>query len=284
MTRLPRLLTAAALALPLAACLSIDVPDGEITRSVTRTFEVALRSSVRVDIRGGSIKSEEGAAGQVRVEIIERVRANSDAEIDRLLADYDVTAAQAGDQITVSAKHRGETSWRIWKTERVQFSARLVVPSDVRLDLNTSGGSIEVRGDRQEPLRADTSGGSIRVDGGAGALDLDTSGGSITVDRALGSIKADTSGGSVTVRYVGAGASDVNLSTSGGGIRVGVDPAAALDVSAGTSGGGVRVEGLPLRGDEHNRQHVSGQLNGGGGRLRASTSGGSIVLSAATHE
>ena len=121
------------------------------------------------------------------------------------MADYDVSTTQRGNDLWIVARRRSEVNWKIWKLDRVQVSARLTVPADVQLDLDTSGGSITVRGDRAERLKADTSGGGIRVDGGPGDMDLDTSGGSITVGRALGSLKADTSGGGISVQYVGPG-------------------------------------------------------------------------------
>ena len=103
------------------------------------------------------------------------------------------------------------------------------------------------------------------------------------VGRALTVLSADTSGGGITVDYVGPRARDVNLDTSGGGIRVGVDRQASLDVIADTSGGRVAIEDLPFRGESsRSRSHASGSINGGGGRLRASTSGGGITIRAAT--
>jgi DUF4097 and DUF4098 domain-containing protein YvlB len=109
-------------------------------------------------------------------------------------------------------------------------------------------------------------------------MTLDTSGGSIRVGAALTTLDADTSGGGITVSYVGPTARTVALETSGGTIRVGVDSEAALTIDASTSGGHVEVEGLPIATDEQNRSKLKGSINGGGGQLRAATSGGSIKL------
>jgi Toastrack DUF4097 len=279
MTVNPRLLTVV-LALPLGACIALDASD-VVERSQTRAFTVAPHSTVHVKLKGGSIATDAGPAGRVGVELRARVRASSDREADAVMADYDVSTTQRGNDLWIVARRRSEVNWKIWKLDRVQVSARLTVPADVQLDLDTSGGSITVRGDRAERLKADTSGGGIRVDGGPGDMDLDTSGGSITVGRALGSLKADTSGGGISVQYVGPAVRLVDLDTSGGGIRVGVDPGASLALSAETSGGGVRVEGLPFSGDDVGRSHARGTINGGAGRLRASTSGGGVTIAAA---
>jgi hypothetical protein len=273
-------LAALVLVLPLSSCLSIDLPDA-IERTVTKTFTIQPHATVRVKLRGGAITTETGDPGAVRVTLVERVNASSDSQIDALLADYDITLRQDDGDVVVSARRRSDDDWKLWKANRVHISARLVVPSDVKLVLDTSGGSIAVRGDRDDALKADTSGGAINVDGGRGALDVDTSGGSIAVKRVLSSLKADTSGGSITVGYIGPHAANVDLDTSGGSIHVGVDPDASLRVDAGTSGGGVGVDGLTMSDVEQGRSHIRGSINGGSGRLSANTSGGSITIKAA---
>lgn len=271
----------ALLLLPLTGCY---IPDGGDTaeRTLTRTFTVRPDARLQVDIQGGSITTQTGEPGTIRIELTERVHAESEAQMDRALEPYEVSATQAGDLVSVVARRRRDSSWTVTR-HNVSFSARVTVPPDVALSLGTSGGSVTVRGERTADVKARTSGGSIRVDEG-GALDLDTSGGSITVERALRRLSADTSGGGITVRYVGGSATDVKLSTSGGSIRVGVDPAASLRVDAGTSGGSVQVNGLPFDVSDRERSNVHGQLNDGRGLLRASTSGGSITIAAASND
>jgi hypothetical protein len=249
---------------------------GTIERQAERVFTVAPGSAVQVRISGGAIRSTPGEPGTVRVTLRQRIAADSDQAADRALADYDITLAQERDTVRVVARPRG----RDW-TNRVQISATLTVPPDVRLDLGTSGGGIAVGGDRRAALRAATSGGGIEVDGVAGDLLLGTSGGGITVGRALGALSANTSGGGIRVGYVGSAARQIELETSGGGITIGVDPAASLSVRAATSGGGVRIEGLPFTAEAQSRSSAQGTINDGAGRLRAETSGGGIVLRAA---
>ncbi len=260
------------------ACLEISGVD-TIERQVEREFKVAGGSSVQVRLTGGGIAAAEGEPGTVRVRLRQRIAADSEQDADRALEDYEITLVQEGSEVRVIArpKDRVRSSRR-----RVHVSASLIAPSDVRLDLQTSGGGIVVRGDRRAALRAATSGGGIEVDGGSGDLDLDTSGGGITVGRALGLLSADTSGGGITVDYVGAKAREIELDTSGGGIRVGVDPAASLALSASTSGGGVRIGGLAFTAQSQSRSSAQGTINGGAGRLRAETSGGGIVIQAAS--
>jgi hypothetical protein len=271
-----------ALVVASSGCLVFS-SEGTFERPYTRRFVVADDATVRIRVSGGSIRVTTGVAGAVEITLTARVPAATEADADRAVGDYAVEFEQKEGEILASARRKtGPTSF--FGNRNVHFRADLTVPAGVALDLDTSGGSISVRGDRRGALRADTSGGSITVDGGAGELFLDTSGGSIRVGQALGTLSANTSGGSITVSEVGAQARAVDLETSGGSIRVGIDPASSLRVVAGTSGGSVSVDGLEWTNYSRNRNRLEGMINDGRGALRAQTSGGSIRISAATPE
>lgn len=267
----PCLLFATAIALPAPAA---------IERSLDKSFNVAPGSLVKVDVSGASVHTAIGPAGTARVLLKETIHADSDAGADKLLERYEITCIQQGGEVKLVVRERGPRGvGAAWRRE-VSFQPEITVPADVRLDLDTSGGSIIVAGEMLASVRADTSGGSITVGGGP-ELNLDTSGGSIHVGRASGRLRAETSGGGITVDYVGPGATDVLLDTSGGSIHAGVDPAAKLAIVGDTSGGRVAVEGFSgFVVETKERDHVVGRLNGGGGRLRADTSGGNIRITA----
>lgn len=256
------------------------VASAAIERKLEQSFDVKPGSIVKVDISGGSIESKVGPVGHVGVTLDQRFRsADTEAEADEILKDYEITLTQNGDEVLLKVRSR-KSNWG-WNGRNYQASARLVVPADVRLNFDTSGGSISVKGEMSADVRCDTSGGSIKVDGSSGSLNLDTSGGSISVGRALGALNADTSGGSINVDYVGPNASKVNLDTSGGSINVGVDASGNFDLVADTSGGRVSVSGLPFSAVKLSHTHASGKINAGGASLRADTSGGSITVKAA---
>jgi hypothetical protein len=269
------------LALATPGCIGslLEGADG-FERQIERSFRVEPGSLVSVDVSGSSVTAETGPPGTVTWRLKQVVHVESEDRIQAALDDYEIHATQEGDTVQLVAKRKAGFRRSSWTSDRVRFSAVVILPADVRLKIGTSGGSIRVTGERDASLDAGTSGGSITVDGGAGAIDVDTSGGSIRVGRALGSLRADTSGGSISVDFVGRQSRDVLLATSGGSIRVGVDPAAAFDIAAETSGGSVSAD-LPLTVRSKHRSQLHGTLNGGGAPLRATTSGGSIRISAA---
>jgi len=280
MTLAIRALTAVLL-LPSTACLLPGTDN--IERPITRTFTVTETDLVRVRVSGGSITVTTGAAGEVEATLTARARTNSDAEANEWMADYDVVLERQENEIVISARRKSGAALTQWFGDdgQIQFRANVKVPANVAVNLDTSGGAIRVEGHRTSAVTADTSGGSINVDGSTQPIDVDTSGGAITIGRALSDLRANTSGGSIDVGYVGPAVRAVDLDTSGGGIRVGVDPQASLKVSADTSGGGVSADGLNLTDQTHERNRISGSMNGGEGVLRVHTSGGSIRIESA---
>jgi hypothetical protein len=80
----------------------------------------------------------------------------------------------------------------------LQVEFRLMVPRQYNLDLNTSGGSIDVD-DLIGEARVKTSGGSLALGRIEGPVDANTSGGSIALRQAKGNVLARTSGGGITV-------------------------------------------------------------------------------------
>ena len=148
-------------------------------------------------------------------------------------------------------------------------------PTKVR----TSGGGIQLAAVRGE-VTAGTSGGSISAKDIVGNAVLKTSGGGINIDNVQGTVDARTSGGSIHGTFAEGPTADCYLGTSGGGITVQVPADAELEVDAQTSGGGVSSD-LPVtttvQGDQK-RGHLHGKINGGGPKMTARTSGGSIRL------
>ena len=262
-----------------AGCLIPSFAAPQLERTLERTFPTTANSTVVVRVSGAPIEVDTRSGNSADVAIEQVVEADSEAEAEAALKEYEISATEQDGTITVIARRpRNNDGWFRRNGPRVRLKVRVSAPEHVRLDLNTSGGPITVRGERTADLRADTSGGPIEVDGGRGRLDLDTSGGPIRVRQALDIVRASTSGGPITVDYVGPDAREVVLDTSGGPIRVSVNRNAKLDIQASTSGGSVSVNDLPFESQAIRRNRAEGRINGGGGRLTAETSGGSIDI------
>lgn len=310
MKTLPRLfLLLAALAAPLAL-------SAKITRNVEKTFTVQPGGNFKAQTQGGDITIQTSDRPEVRITVKQVIRASTEAEADEILSKLTLTLEQTGNDVLADAKYekRGPGTWfGNWPPVTVSFV--VTVPKNFNLNLNTSGGDIEVASVAGN-VRARTSGGDLkfaRVDGdidagtsggdiklleGTARAKLNTSGGDIEVDRAGGPTEVSTSGGDVILRSVAEVISattsggdvhaviteplkqDTFLSTSGGEVEVEVVKGAGFQLDASTSGGDVHATGLTITIEKGGtgKSRLAGAVNGGGPRLKLRSSGGDIKI------
>lgn len=233
---------------------------------------------------------------------------------EAFLAHFSIQAEQTADGVRITA-HEGH-EWLGWlegfpfNSRRVRFTVQ--VPRDYPVDLRTSGGDLDIR-DVSAGVRLrtsgggvlvrdvsgsvdahtsggsidaqhvegsavlDTSGGRINVDDSTGDLELHTSGGDIRIGDADGRLYARTSGGSIWARL--RANHGIDLSTSGGSITLLLPSGTAASIDAATSGGSV-ISGFPLSSDRSAaRDHLVGEIGGGGAPIALRSSGGSIRIS-----
>lgn len=160
-----------------------------------------------------------------------------------------------------------------------------------RIDLQTSGGSIEAKSS-SGTMRLHTSGGSIRLTDLRGNIDAQTSGGSVNGSDIEGDLKAGTSGGSVRLANVSgsidastsAGSVDVSITKLDGPIRL-VTSAGNINVkmplnkgiSLNLSGNRIKIPLNNFSGDTE-KDHIKGTLNGGGVAVTLSANSGNVYV------
>jgi hypothetical protein len=308
MNALSRLLLAA---VTLAAPLALSA---KITRTVEKTFAVQAGGTLKASTQGGDIKIETSDKPEVHILVKQDIRASSEADADAILAKLALTFEQSGNNVTAEAKYekRGPGTWfGSWPPVAVSFV--ITVPKNYHLNLNTSGGDIQVAsltgnvhahtsgGDLDfaridGEIDAGTSGGDIRIQEGTAKAKLTTSGGDILVDRAGGRTEVSTSGGDIELRSVAnlvsattsggdihaviteALTQDTLLSTSGGDVEVKLMKESGFNLDASTSGGDVKASGLTIKLEAGGtgKSKLVGAVNGGGPRLKLRSSGGDI--------
>lgn len=295
----------------LIACAALAVlvlgSSESIAQDAYRTETFSVSDNVRIDVKtsGGSIEVIGDNSDEVRVEMYVRKRGRTIMPEDDDLSGYNITIEKRGN--TVVAEAERERKWGNWNGPSISF--KVYGPVRSTADVRTSGGSIELHNlmgiqkartsggsITAEQIGGDvelrTSGGSITVEDIEGAVDASTSGGRIRAENITGGISAKTSGGSITLEDI---SGDVEASTSGGSINAEINvPSEVIELR--TSGGSISVtiprdlgydldlKGNRVRADlnnfrgEYERDDVEGTMNGGGTRLHARTSGGSVTL------
>jgi len=191
----------------------------------------------------------------------------------------------------IGERTNSNSNWG-WK-KQLRISFNITVPSKYNIQLNTSGGSVNITdltgnidaytsggsiglGNIVGNVQAKTSGGTIKVGNVAGNVLLYTSGGSIEVGEVLGELSARTSGGSIKATFAQQINRNAELKTSGGSIEATLPPQIQVNLKASTSGG--RVSSDFLVNGEISKRKVEGEINGGGPKLILHTSGGNIKI------
>lgn len=273
-----------------------------------RIENFAVNDNAKVDVKtsGGSIKVFGKNTDEVTVEMYVRKNGKYYSAGNADLDDWEINISKNGNVVTAHANRKKNRGWN-WGKNHPSISFIVYAPQKTLTEIRTSGGSIamaNLRGNQD----ARTSGGSIKVDDVIGDVSVRTSGGSISLGELSGAISARTSGGRISVDKV---SGVLDLSTSGGSISLeDIDG----DVEARTSGGSIKAEiinpknyvelrtsggsisievpegkgyDLDLDGNrvranltnftgEYEKDEIKGSLNGGGIRIKARTSGGSV--------
>jgi DUF4097 and DUF4098 domain-containing protein YvlB len=275
---MPRL---SALALVLIAAGSAHAAE----RTLDRTFTVSPGGELVVDADGASIHVSGNDGNKVIVHVAVRGSEKS-------LANMKLDAIQKDGGVTVTSR-KGIQGWFFWGLWNSEQEIEVSVPRRYAINARTGGGSVELRdtigtaslhtsgGDVSAKnvignVELRTSGGSIEADTIRGDVDADTSGGDVHLLSVDGKIRGNSSGGSVRCSLVGANRG-ISATTSGGDIELSLPRGTTANIDAGTSGGEITTE-IPVTSTVRKETDLVGTLNGGGERIYAQTSGGSITV------
>ena len=268
MKTVTRILVAAIVAL-FAITLALAREEAERSKS----FNVSKGGTVEISTSVGDIRISTWDKSEVFV----NVEGLDDEDLSQ------VKMSQSGNVVRVSYRTRwGDGSGH------VRFNVN--IPSQFNLDLNTSGGDLEVKGGLTGKIDGSTSGGDIKLGNVfGGPVDVSTSGGDITTGKLEGEGHLKTAGGDI---HVGSVNGSLFVNTSGGNIQVETvsktldAKTAGGDIIIGDVGGEARVS---TSGGDVNVGKVTGKANlstaggdielkGASGRVSARTSGGDVKL------
>jgi len=252
-----------------------------------RSFEVTGKPTVHVGTNDGSIQVMVGASDRVDV----RVQTEG-WDIGRQVK---VRASQDGNQVEIEAMEP-TFQWSFGFSRR-KLAIVVRVPKATELDLDSGDGRITVAG-TEGGLRAHTGDGHIDVDRVTGDLILTSGDGAITVDGADGTVFCKTSDGRIRVRgrfdglHVQSGdgsvhaeaakgstlAEDWSITTGDGSMVIALPADLAADLDAQAGDGSIDVDFPVTIEGRYGRNHLRGQLNGGGPLLRIRSGDGAIRI------
>ncbi len=244
--------------------ISSLVAGGLQAKTYNKELNVVAGGLLKLETDVGAIDIDTHSKDTVLVEVN-----ISGKDEDKLRVDI----SKSGDDVNIDSELNrsgfgfGSTSIRV--------TYKITLPENYNVNLDTSGGAIEIE-DLKGEVKAHTSGGSISVEDIEGDVNIKTSGGSLTLENIIGEIDAKTSGGNIKLKLANSSIKDTKIKTSGGSITAYLAKDVAIDVSAKTSGGRVSSE-FAVDGEIEKRS-IKGTINGGGAKLHLKTSGGSVRL------
>jgi DUF4097 and DUF4098 domain-containing protein YvlB len=177
-------------------------------------------------------------------------------------ATFDVD--ESGDGVTICTLYERQTSCRdrnrSGRTSVVRVDYTVLVPLDVRVNVNTGNGEITV----------DRAGGEVSASTGKGRVFIAT---------ARGPVRASTGAGDVDVRLQSsAGDAGVDVVTGSGSIRLSVPSDFNGEIDAQSGNGALRSDfDITVMG-RLDATHIRGTIGRGGSRLHLQTGNGRIEL------
>jgi DUF4097 and DUF4098 domain-containing protein YvlB len=157
-------------------------------------------------------------------------------------------------------------------------SGSIRVDGSASLDARTGSGAITATA-VAGPTRANSGSGSITItQAGKGDVEVSAASGGVTLAGVDGAARVNSSSGGIRIDGRPAGA--WSLRTSSGGITITVPPDAAFDLDARTNSGSidsVHPVTMEVTG-KIDKRHVQGKVRGGGPRIEAFCSSGSIRI------
>jgi DUF4097 and DUF4098 domain-containing protein YvlB len=239
-------------------------------------------------LKAGGIFSINNVNGEIIVEAwdkdtvdlsaVKTVKADNDEDAQTTLKairiDVNVTAAQ----VDVQTKMPHREGWLDWLTghninARVDYHVK--VPRRLELQVENTNGRVDVSGTNGS-ARVETTNGSIDADHVEGQLRFTTTNGAMSLRELAGSVRAETTNGGIHAQLSHV-EGDLSFETTNGGITLALPSDIRAAVEAETTNGSVHSD-FELTGGSKSRRHLSGAINGGGGKLTLGTTNGSIHI------
>jgi hypothetical protein len=242
----------------LAAC-DVQIKDGDVsvshvhgraTQEWTRTYPLAPGGRVEVSNPNGSIEVAVGPAGTVDVSAAITARGMSDERAKRALNGAQIEETATPDHVRVATARWGGS---------LEFSYKLTVPADARVEL--SGNS-----------------GTVKVDGVAGHVKVMVVNGSTDLTGIRGTVDAASVNGPLTVKMADV-TGRVRLEGTNGRISLEVPKDAKATLTARSINGGLTVTGLTTQETTGRRiRNLESVLNGGGPEIDVRITNGMITI------
>lgn len=244
----------------------IDFASGKATETWSRTYKVAANGRFELINVNGRIIAEPADGTEVVVEGRKTAKARSDEAAKELLAKLEIREEVGESTVRVESRPPRSSGF---SSHEIEWTVK--VPKGVVLDVRTTNGGVRLKNLPNE-IHAKTTNGGVRGE------DIDP-----------GVIEASAVNGGIELALASALAEgdSIDMETVNGGVSLQLTPDSKASIEARCVNGGVHVDdGLDIdreaqSNDSERRRRLTGTLNGGGAKVRMSTTNGGVHLTPA---
>ncbi len=252
-----------------------------LTEKLDRTVPLQAGSQVRLSNVNGAVTLEAWDRNEVHIMAEKKVKAG-DADVARkYMSELKIDISQGPDGLRIDTQYprkgSGFFDWMFGKDVNANVTYRLQVPRRAALHVVSVNGGVSATGTRG-PAHLETTNGGITVRNVQGQMTLETVNGGIDVIKSAGALRASSVNGGIDAELSDLpDGSEIRLASTNGGISLRLPRDARFSIDAGTTNGRVRSD-LSIEGGQPGKRSLQGDLNGGGGKLYAHTTNGSIDI------
>lgn len=248
-----------------------------------QTYPLQAGGTVTLDNVNGGVTVEAWDRPEVQVVADKEVKANDSETAKKAMQQVQIQVGKSAGKLDIVTKlpkrDNGLFEWMAGKNVNINVKYQIKVPRNAVLDLETVNGGVRLVGTHGK-AEVETTNGALEIDGVHGNLDLETTNGSISVVRSAGAVEASTTNGSIEVELneVPDG-SDLSFETTNGAVSVRLPRDIRVSLDAATSNGRVTSD-FEVEGPDpgKSRRRLSGDINGGGGKLRVRSTNGGVTI------
>jgi putative adhesin len=275
MRRLPILALALTVGLATTACdikaengkFDIDIATGKAEETWSRTYKLADKGRFELINVNGRITAEPTNGSELVVEGRKTAKARSDDSAKELLSKLEIREEVGESTVRVESRPPRLSGF---SSHEIEWTVK--VPKGVVLDLRTTNGGVRLS-DIANEVHAKTTNGGVRGE---------------RLDSRIVEATAVNGGIELEIAKPLDANSSIDMETVNGGVSLMLAPDSKATIEARCVNGGVHVEDIDItRDDEGNandyerRRKLTATMNGGGAKVRMSTTNGGVRLSPA---
>ena len=245
----------------------IDIATGKATEKWSRTYKVADKGRFELINVNGRITAEATDGTEVIVEGEKTAKARSDDAAKELLAKLEIREEVGESTVRVESRPPRLSGF---SSHEIEWTVK--VPKGVILDLRTTNGGVRLS-DISNEVHAKTTNGGVRGERlGSSIVEATAVNGGIEIEV---SKPLDANG-------------SIDMETVNGGVSLMIAPDSKVTIEARCVNGGVRVDDVELTRDDQGhandferRRRLNATMNGGGAKVRMSTTNGGVRIAPA---